>query len=523
MSGEDDGPGPRRQTIPKERMLESIRHAREHEQSRSGRRRRRRSRQPVKRRRLALRLVLGLFILSIMALFGSVVFVKFRIEGSGFREALGRSLEQRFGGDVEVGPLELHGTTVFVPWVTVEGAHDGTVERAELKQVEIELAWPSFVGSTWRARSVSVDKFDLVINPWRGERAVAVRGGMVPRVGLAVVPVHWQIGELHVEALNIDWLGPEGEEVIALDDAMLGAARFSDSATARLSRGMVRGLGNDLYSVVGAEIAFEEGRLAIMGGKLRSERERGELEIEGSISLRADEVTTFRFMPRDIDLRAILSEPWREHLLGRLEGEIKIEHVIGSDVLPEWDGAFRVEEGVVRGFELLDRLSDLCGESKLMRVELDDEAECRVKRSGGVLSLEQIQMKKPGLLQVTGALEFEEDGSLSGQLQVGVPETFLVRSPWGRPAFFGSPVEGFSAAEVVLSGSAIALADDLSSRLRTHAGGKSTREESGFGRAGSGARTEASGDDGPEGTNARSRLFLDEKAKLEALFEALLK
>ncbi|MEM7146305.1 MAG: hypothetical protein AAF591_14300 [Verrucomicrobiota bacterium] len=398
MPAEDDEQGEARRQISKEAMMESIHRSRKGD-PRVGRRRRRRTYQPkyekARRRRVVYGVLLGVMVLFIVAVVGAILTTKMRLEGDRFREELGGVFQSVLGGEVTMGELKLRGTSVIAPWVRVEGGYDGQLERVELREVEVKLEVPSFVGTTWVVRSLTIDECEIVIDPARGARAVGgeslPRGGgieeMEPRVGLMPVPLHWEIGELEVDIIRLEWKGTRGREGVVLDGVRMLSTNFAGMKAARVVEGEVTGFGNDKFEVWDGEIVFEEGGLSIRDGKLRSLEGEGVVVANGRVTLGGGGESEVGLRLLDIALHEVLPEQWSQRVSGRVNGDLTIRQEMGLEGLPDIEGEVAIAGGEIRDFELLDRLSDFCGESKLMRAGLGDEASARVARKGafGVL------------------------------------------------------------------------------------------------------------------------------------------
>ncbi|MEM8953699.1 MAG: hypothetical protein AAGD22_06075 [Verrucomicrobiota bacterium] len=501
-------------------MMESIRRSRKGD-PRVGRRRRRRSYQPkykrIRRRRLGMGIILGFVLLFIVAIVTVGLTIKVRLESDQFREELSGVFRERFGGRVEMGDVSVRGTTVAVPWVRLEGALGGQLERLEFREVALSLALPSFFGTTWVVKSLTTDECDVVINPGAGgeRRGSSEAEGEVfePRLGLGAVPLRWQLVEFEVDFLSFRWKGERGSEGGEARAVRLVGTNVSQQRSVRVVEGTVTGLGNVDYELWDGKITVGKEGLALKDGKMRPDRERGSVVVSGVLALGEDEVSRLQLRFVDIELRDVLTDAWADRISGRLNGDVTISKEMGANRTADIEGVVNLSGGEIRNFEMLDRLSDFCGESRIMRVEVGEEASARVKRSGGFWTIDDLTLTQPGLLRITGMVELSPGGGVEGALRVGVPEAYLVRSAAGRPSFFGRPEGGFSMADVSVSGEEGELVEDLSLRLARHVGGAMAPSISDQGEGRSRFLP---------GSRASGRELIDEQAKMEELFNALL-
>lgn len=117
-------------------------------------------------------------------------------------------------------------------------------------------------------------------------------------------------------------------------------------------------------------------------------------------------------------------------------------------------------------FPMFETIADVLDTARFVQPSFDPESTLRVVRTEDRVALEDVDLISEGMLRVRGRIEERGGGALSGVLEVGIAESFLVLSQTRAvPRVFGKAAGGYRWATIKLSGTSKVPADDLARQL----------------------------------------------------------
>ncbi len=200
--------------------------------------------------------------------------------------------------------------------------------------------------------------------------------------------------------------------------------------------------------------------LRIVDAQLNRLESRASSSFSGTInrSGQTDIELEFDNMPLDVVAPTLSS-----NMDGRMRGWTKLQRVGASEQLAI-DGNLEVEGGRVHGLKMLDLVARYTGDRSLSNLPLHN-AEAEIIANQGQSKYRKIHLESNGKLKLLGELTVGNDGSLLGDLQLGVAAHLIRTLPVDRDAIFELAEDGYYWTPVLLSGTVEQPVEDLSTRL----------------------------------------------------------
>ncbi len=514
-------------------MIDQIRTPRTSGTGRSGRKRKRRSYQPKKQRERKATLLLGVLFGTglplLVAFFLGVLWNKVRCQSEEFRQALNGHLSELLNAEVDVGQLQLQGRVLSALKVTVAGKGEGIVQSADLRRVRAQLSYSSFLGGDWKVQSLTVQEGELRLHgaAEAGEkdfstvfpRAKVLSAGL----GLSNRPGSWGIESLQVRDFNLFWGSERDGAEQSLKGSRIFGGEFSDDIVLHLMGGEARLARGNVFDFREAKLRWEGGKIQIEKGEmvleeLKPEKRLSKIFFSGLLLPGAEARAELDLVLEDLGLTFFLDPVWKERIGGSVHGDVRVLREFSSaHPQTDWRGLLRIDGAWMRGLKLWDDLASLSKESRFRRVEFEDGLKCRVTRDAEGLTIGEIEAATPGLIKLSGEVRVGSESTLSGGLQLGLPEALLIGFPGGKPGAFGVARAGFCYTEVLPGGTLELPTENLGARLAPRpaaavAGGAPQRSIP--------SKVSASG--GRIDASSGRTLSTNEKQRLEQLFNALL-
>ncbi len=165
-----------------------------------------------------------------------------------------------------------------------------------------------------------------------------------------------------------------------------------------------------------------------------------------------------------VDVDALLHEPWRSRLSGVLAGTASIEWPESGIAAGRAVGNFRLTDGIAQNIEMLDQVATFTGAPQFRRMPLQ-ELSGNFEWAQKLLKITNLVAESKGLLRLEGSCTIAEGGGLSGSLRVGVTPQTLQWLPGSRERVFTVAQNGYVWTDVRIGGSLQSLQEDLSPRL----------------------------------------------------------
>ncbi len=172
---------------------------------------------------------------------------------------------------------------------------------------------------------------------------------------------------------------------------------------------------------------------------------------------------------------SILENDWKKHVQGSVSGGVDLRG--GRDGVTHVAGLVRLQDGMLTGLPVLDRLALFCGSSRFRQLPLHKaSAQFRYKEAAWHVS--DILVESENLVRVEGWLEIGKGGELNGRLQVGLRSDGLWSALPGFSDVFSASRQGAGGnlvwANVNIGGTLDNPSEDLSARLIKAAGDRLT-------------------------------------------------
>ncbi len=445
------------------------------------RRRKRRSHQPKKIREQRIKMLRRLAVFGVvplvLLLIGGYMLMLSRVRGEGFRNSASARISELVGADIEFGRFHLRGLNLGTRKAVLTGAPDGLLREGEISALRARLQPSTMLSSDWRLGFVQAVSGSFRFGrpaPGAGREGIGglssadreIRRPFVAAgLGLDSAPKHVDLSGIKVADCDLFWDGrmPATEPFVAASN--LSTGDFSSPAVGLSLRG------GKLAIPTWPEFGIEAISGDVAGGVYNIRRSsllhvgNGAAALTGKVSARGDGAYQLAVEYSDIELREIIHPYWaKEQLSGRIDGDLQISGALAQAGSLKAEGGFS-SRGLVFSGTVLKRLSLGLGESQLARVQFRN-FEGRYRRSAGKMELYDLRGEHPSLLQLRGNIVVHtDDGSLSGRLELGLPDADVSKIEGGKPAFFGPEKDGFSWVTVTLSGLIDEPREDLTPRL----------------------------------------------------------
>ncbi|MFR1412225.1 MAG: hypothetical protein ACLSUW_07920, partial [Akkermansia sp.] len=160
------------------------------------------------------------------------------------------------------------------------------------------------------------------------------------------------------------------------------------------------------------------------------------------------------------------ADDWKKHVQGEVSGGVDLRGDQGR--LTHVAGLFRLQNGMLSGLPVLDRLALFCDSSRFRQLALH-KASAQFRYGNGVWHVSDVVIESENLMRVEGWLEIGDDGSLKGRFQVGLRADGMWNSLPGFSDVFSASRQGGGAglvwANVNIGGTLDNPSEDLSARL----------------------------------------------------------
>ncbi|MCH7225168.1 hypothetical protein [Haloferula sp. A504] len=437
------------------------------------RKRKRRSHQPhkeaEKRRRRRTLVVTSL--VMVLLLTGALAFIAwfFYLNSSGYRDQVAERIEAWTGAELDMRafratPVNAAADTIILTW-----PEDSPAARLKVHAPRVDLKVSSHLTGKWQGQQLGAGSGELVLRAVESPSRVELPDEPLPfRMPIRVSRLNIRFGDgeraafgVYEASTSLTVANPESPEAnIILQSGKCRIGRWGrfdvDFASFRLSHDGVH-LGTMRLAPEEVEDAEFELRgegfpaIPVNGGK--AEFGLG-LQNMPSLILFGNGLGTiiegtFETDPEDSTGRVSLDVT----RLDALGIDVPVRGMSGSDLK-----FYR--------FPMFETIADVLDTARFVQPSFDPESTLRVVRTGDHVALEEIDLVSEGMMRVRGRIEERRGGALSGQLEVGIAESFLVLSETRAvPRVFGKAAGGYRWATVKLAGTTKVPSDDLARQL----------------------------------------------------------
>jgi len=405
-------------------------------------------------------------------------FIRSYVQRDDFRLKAEEMISAKTGGEVRIDVLEWHDDQARIGELRVAGARGWDVEIGGLHAA---LDFGAIRTGVWRVHGAGADEFVLRRLDERSKAKPAEaapvpfdanRDSAMPGFLRRYLPTSTEIGGFDVERLFVE----QGGWRLAETHASAAAWESGQTSVPVKFRGgtlqtpfrtpqQSEALKLDVAS---ASLRLGTGQLQLAEASLRW-RQNAEANLRGSIKFESGVWQCFTHL-QNVPLDEFLDPLWKPRLSGKIKADIEASGSHASS--PIWKADAALENGVIEGFPIQEKLATYTRAERFKRLVLDI-CQATIRPEGEALRFEHIIVQSNGLIRIEGTMTLR-NGLMDGDLMVGVtPETlrwipgaqsnvFTQTNPQGPP--------GLRWARVRVVGPLNAPQEDLSARLLGGAG-----------------------------------------------------
>lgn len=403
-------------------------------------------------------------------------FIRSYVQRDDFRLRAAEMISSRTGGEARIESLSWHDDHASASEMSVEDARGWDVDVAGL---HASLDFGAIRSGVWRVHSAGVDELILrrVEAPSRREPvadrpAPADPTSAVPSFLRRHIPSTTEIGGFEVGRLFVDQAGWR----LAESSAKAGAWESGQASVA------VKLRGGTLRTPLAAPQQFAPLQLELSSASIRLGadqlqlsdasmrwKQNAEASIRGSIKVESGAWQVFAHV-QNVPLDEFLDPWWKQRLSGKIKADIESSGTRPVGV--SWTADVRLENGVIQGLPILEKLATHTRAERFRRLVLDI-CQATVRPEGNALRFEKVIVQSNGLIRIEGSMTLRGN-MVDGDFMVGVTPETLKWIPGAQSHVFtqanaqGPP--GLLWTRVRVEGSLNAPQEDLSARLLGGAG-----------------------------------------------------
>ena len=465
-------------------MMDRLKESRSGSRGSSGKKRRRRTEQPQASQRKRIQifaLIGGIVVLALIAV-PIVLFMMSRghYDTEAFRRSVSARVSTLTQKDADFGPFRMQGKSLFSPQLKLKDANkSGIVHEAMLKGLRADFNTSLHRGTEWPISKLAITSAQAILGLPSGEPAGSPspsgEAPSQPIFGLSPNPSAIVIRDFYVRELDLAWGDPKAFQTIR--QSKLQAQVIGNSVTWQIAEGTI-GFGNlSRLSIGRLSGDLSDNKLTIARGTLGySKSEKG--TIKGTIDLTPggqtqldislEKLDVARFLDlhfqlqkkNQSDLNVVRKDtgPWESRLRDGLlsfSGSYTSQLGKGS---PQLQGEFILSNAILRDWHLFYAMSFAFEDSSLNNLKLEPVSG-KFLLKDGKLSVTDLSTEMIGLMKLTGEFELvpnpespEFSPTVSGKLQIELPEVYLNNFKGGYPEFFTQPNDGWGSVDITLSG-----------------------------------------------------------------------
>ncbi len=443
------------------------------------RKRKRRSSQPHKERnqqtrririvQVSVALILGL--IAAFAIGGALIYAN----SSPFRQGLIQKIEQLSGATIDLQLFRMNPKTANAGSLSLAWPDGNVLKSLSLRGVTAEVSPASFFGKSLTGDEVSFSYGVLALQiPKPGQ---ALRNTPAP-AGAATI----EFNRYRIPTLDVTLGAPTAPLVkLSKTEASLAPKNINGRPQLSLYKGDLAIDGWPKLRMDRALIEFRGTEAEIIGLRvLQATDDHGVLEFSGPVApYKPDQPVTLAVSLDAFQLAGITGPA-----LGRLfSGKVDSLPIAKSNYLtflpteepsPHFDASFRVSPTSkieVHGFPFLFGLSQILNKDPWFEHPVfEGDASGVIHREAGIVTLRNLNLESNGRLALRGEVSIGANQSLSGSLQVGLPEVVIADAQTSRlKSIFGPPKDGYRWLTLKISGPAAAPVDNFKEIFSTAA------------------------------------------------------
>ncbi len=393
---------------------------------------------------------LGVLIVGLLAAFvGGTLWFGTYVGSDPFRALVAEATGSALRSQAELAPLRWSGSSAYSESARLLGRPDAAIKTLSASQVRADVNWRALFSGAWRVEDITITQLDAA---WQRPGEPDAGGDLrtlpsPPPLVAALLPRKFELGTLNVASANLSFGGSEIEatSLTVKPDGSgwtfqgKGGSYLSPwTPTLEISDFRARTQGDDIFLTQGRLRLGANGKIAVSG----------ESASGGKLQVSWDGVST----------SDILRGGWLKRLQGVLSGTLDLAAPGSASCTLE------LKEGRLENIPLLATIADFTQNPAFRRMPLQ-EVTAKFVREGSGWRITEFRAESKGLLRLEGTALVGDDGSLEGQLEVGVTTQTLQWIPGSREKVFTSAKDGYLWAHLTLGGTVENPREDLSGRL----------------------------------------------------------
>jgi len=434
------------------------------------RKRKRRTSQPIKdkikrsQRARVVQMSIMLLVVFTLILGGGIAMVY--VNSTSFRKGLVEKISESSGATAELRQFRMNPRTANAGQIALQWPAGNILKSLTLYGVSAEIFPTSFLGKIMVGEEFIASTGTLAIQiPTLGE---SIRNTPEPTGEL---PIHFN--RYRIPQLDLTLNGRQNPLLrLSKAECSLYPGDLNNPAQLRISQGDLAIPGCPKLRLERALIEVSGDEAEIIGMRLTQNGDKsGSFELSGTLSpYEPDSLSTL-----NVELRAHeISGIGFPSLTTFINGKVDSVPAINSNYLsfmPAVDPGVALEVAfqnttgsaiTLQGLPFLSSLSQVLKDSWYQQPKFSANARGLIHREHGEVKLSELDLESKGHMAIQGTLSISADQTLSGELQVGIPEILINDSQSLRlKATFGPAREKYCWITLSISGSVTAPKDNF--------------------------------------------------------------
>lgn len=401
-----------------------------------------------------------------------------------FRKNLSRNIEQVTGAKLDMTMYRMNPQKANAAQIILTWPESSALGNLTATGIAAEIFPSSFLGKAMTGEEVLIDQADLALR--LPGQTITATGSAAPH--LKTPSIHFK--RYRTSKLNVSMGSPTAPLFSLLQtEASLAPRNVRDQTQLSLHSGNLTIPGWPKLRHDRSLIVQNSGTLDFISMKLLGETEdRGTLELSGKIHPSiSTEIPTLAVKLENFLLSSLIGPTLKPYFSGRVETPPipRISHFTLPLTLkstPTLEVDFHASKSTdfsLRSFPFLYSLSQAMDDSWYERPSFENHASGILALKNGTTTFRELHFTTNQRLSITGEFAVASDKSLTGTLQVGIPEIRLSGPDYQKlRAAFSPPRDGFCWISLTLSGTTESPIDNFRDLLTTAAQSPQPSEKS---------------------------------------------
>ena len=428
---------------------------------------------------LAAVLIMGclLLVALVVVLFGGKIALEKWVQSDDFEDLVRKKAAKELHADVEIEDREWKGMQANIGKLTAKGYEEAAFSSIELNAIRASLK--SMANKTVQISDINITRADIEFSNDRLKRTVkanavseeaVVTADATPKIPgflSKFAPEKVALGDVVIGSVSLNVKDDAGESLVMIKDskAQITPNLENKSAEFRIKDGDIVIAKAPEMTLRDAKMRWQDQSLFINNGSIGIYGE-GHIAGSGEVAFKDSAQFDLDLNLSSIDVKKVVPEDWQKRISGTVRGPVKVKGP-AADLIQE--GTLHLDDGVLEGVEVLDKIAKFTKSDKFNRIVLN-QAQSDFTMQGGLLELRNIEIQSDGLLRIEGKLD--KDGKdIAGSLRLGVTPGTIRLIPGAKDRVFTDSHDGFLWTTVNIGGTTDKISEDLTSRLISAATG----------------------------------------------------